>query len=111
MLLDHLFRVDGNTRSAWAVLGVSLYLLPMRLLRYRRRDRWDAKHGSQTPSRAALATMPVPEAFKICRDLNQLEFPATFARAMSCALFKVSEPQSAGRRVTRRRKPLPTHGC
>ncbi|KAK4444002.1 hypothetical protein QBC34DRAFT_415993 [Podospora aff. communis PSN243] len=67
----------------WAVIA-SLYLITVRALRYRRRD----KVTRRFPTREAMATMTVEDAYEIQRDLNEVEFPYFFTQALFFGFFK-----------------------
>ncbi|KAB5558279.1 hypothetical protein GE09DRAFT_107285 [Coniochaeta sp. 2T2.1] len=59
------------------------YLLLVRLLRYRRRDRTTATYRTQP-----LSSMTLADAHTIQHDVATLEFPTTFSIAVFFALFK-----------------------
>ena len=66
----------------------ALYLLLVRSLRFRRRDRIVGDYGY--PKRP-LSSMTVDEAYDIHRQLAKLEFPETFKTSIFFALFKVRD--------------------
>ncbi|KAK3371144.1 hypothetical protein B0T24DRAFT_555190 [Lasiosphaeria ovina] len=74
--------------SGWiyGVAGFVSYLVVIRLLRYRFRNKLLRKHAY--PTRRAMAAMTVEEAHAIHGDLSFSEFPLVFYNATSFALFK-----------------------
>lgn len=75
---------------ASAAAGLALYILLVRALRFRRRDKIVRDYGY--PKRT-LASMTVDEAYEIHKKLSNLEFPETIKTALFFALFKVSPPK------------------
>jgi len=71
---------------AWG-LAICGFLLLVRLLRYRGRDRWTAKLNY--PNRASLSRMTLADAHSIKLSLAELEFPAVFLTSVFFAIFKV----------------------
>lgn len=73
-----------------AAAAAALYLLLVRALRYRRRDRIIRDYGY--PERRTLESMTIDEAQKIHKQLSSLEFPNTSQNSLFFALFKVMPP-------------------
>ena len=68
------------------MLGVVVYLVLVRLLRYRRARSIPKRYGLTT--RPSFAGMTTDDAQAILKDLTELEFPKIFGFSIIFALFK-----------------------
>ena len=79
-----------NRSTVWkmfVVLGILFYITLVHLLRYRRRERIQARY---TPDgRASFSKLTNNQAQAIIKDLTELEFPKFFGFSIIFALFKV----------------------
>lgn len=73
-----------------AATAVALYLVLVRALRFRRRDKIIRDFGY--PAKRTLESMTVDEACEIHKQLANLEFPETVKTSLFFALFKVKLP-------------------
>lgn len=74
-----------NGVSTVIVLAISLYMVLVRLLRYRRSDAIKSAFGRDRD----FSTMTTQEAHEIISQLQRLEFPFAFNKARTIALLKV----------------------
>ena len=74
------------TWPQWALIASS-YLIVIRALRYRRRN----KVPHRFPTREAMATMTVEQAYEIQADLGEMEVPYFFNTGLFFGFFKVSD--------------------
>ncbi|OBT48208.1 hypothetical protein VE00_00979 [Pseudogymnoascus sp. WSF 3629] len=75
----------SSSPSSLVAIIVLAYLLLVRVLRYRRADKLKSEFGH---GKRALSTMTSQEASNIMHQLQELEFPYSFARARKIALLK-----------------------
>ncbi|KAK0642985.1 hypothetical protein B0T16DRAFT_415046 [Cercophora newfieldiana] len=67
----------------WAIAAFS-YLILVRTLRYRRRDKVTRRY----PTRESMATMTLEDAYHIQADLGELEFPFFYNKGLFFGFFK-----------------------
>lgn len=88
-----LFHALWNNNHLTIAIALTSYIALVGLLRYRRMTKIEA---SFTPSKRQLSSMTVEEACEIMSQLQELEFPYTFAKARQIALLKVRKEHVAG---------------
>ncbi|OLN83312.1 hypothetical protein CCHL11_03129 [Colletotrichum chlorophyti] len=79
------FSLASRAGAFLALSCLSVYLICVRTLRYRRRDEIEAPF---TTGDRPLSSMTVKEAYEIITKLQELEFPFAFGKARKIALLK-----------------------
>ena len=90
LILDHIYIKRLDLCLALCAL---VYLLVVRILRYRRARSLERKYAPE--GRKSFRNMTVNDAQAILKTLAELEFPSLYGFSMVVALFRVSGTKSA----------------